>query len=289
MTVLVVSSWHQRPDLLVDQIDSYNRAFDGDLIHWININVNFKEKFYLEMQKKNIDFSKFTNVYFAQSNSNTAWGLIAHAYLRGVLENIMNGRNFDYVYFHTASDLMIKGGINRYIKDYDIGFGRAVDYKYSILSSGDHDVVDVIDPYLPFREAMKCDRKFLGFLKSVDAKIVKKSRAEGCFFRKDIFFEIMYPLLCHYSLDDMENLPMAYPIEEYLWSICVEKFVARHNVRRARHVIMTSRNEKQRASIEDMAEVLANPNLFGIKRFGGLLDDPVRVHARQLLLSPPSP
>ena len=82
---------------------------------------------------------------------------------------------------------------------------------------------------------------------------------------------------------------MAYPIEEYLWSVCVEKFVARHKVRRARHVIMTSRNEKQRASIEDMAEVRANPNLFGIKRFGGLLDDPVRVHARQLLLSPPSP
>ncbi len=278
-----MSVWHNHPELLVDQIESYNAAFDGDLIHCININALFEQSFAAEVEKKGVDFSRFGNVHFTSFNVPTAWAMITQAYFHAVLDSIMKGRRFDYVYFHTASDLLIKHGANRHIRKHDVGFAKSPGAQFTLKTTEGRTFADVETEAQAFREAMRLDPRLPAVLQGMGVDRVYKSRAEGCFFRRDLFFEIMYPLLCHTSIADMADLPKAYPIEEYLFATCVEFFCSRHKVRRTRHVVTSSTKEKGRASVEEMEEVLANPLLFGIKRFSQALDDPQRAYARQLL------
>jgi hypothetical protein len=286
MTILVVSSWHERPDLLADQIESYNQAFGGDLIHCININGNFEERFSAEVRQHGIDFSRYGNVYFPRFNVKTAWAMIAQAYFNGVLDSMINGRQFEYVYFHTASDLMIKSGADRHVKQYDIGFGNAPGHQFTLNKIDGRISVNIEIDYQPFRSAMAQDHKLANFIRDMNANVINASRAEGCFFRRDLFFEITYPILRNYSIEDMENMPQAYPIEEYLLATCVENFLARSKARRTRHLVTTSENTHQLASVGDMLTVMKNPQLFGIKRFRAKMDDPDRAYARQLLQAP---
>lgn len=133
-----------------------------------------------------------------------------------------------------------------------------------------------------FRDAVRADPMLAPMLRALGMDTLHKSRAEGCFFRADLFFEIMDPLLAHRSLADMRDMTMVNPIEESLFAICVEFYCKKHTLRRARHVVAMSKTEKQIA-MEEMQQVLADPQLFGIKRFLPSLDDPLRVRARQLV------
>lgn len=282
MTILVVSNWHEKPELLVEQVRNYNSAFDGDLLHYVNLNAELEESFWKDSASKSIDFSEFSNLSFLRPAVPTAWGRVAHAYLRAVLAAMKDGRKFDYIYFHTSADLLLKRGVNRHIRNHDIGLGEAWRAKAVFREVGGREAVEAASAK-GFEEAIRADPILPQMLRGMEVGHLYKSRAEGSFFRAELFFEIMFPLLSFRSVTEMGSMEKAYPLEEYLFTTCVEFFCARHRVRRARHLVLTSRAPRELATPEDLEAVLADPGLFGLKRFSPALNDPLRVRARQLL------
>ncbi|WP_207537705.1 hypothetical protein [Sabulicella rubraurantiaca] len=282
MTILVISNWHERPDLLLQQVENYNIAFDGDLIHYVNISANFAESFERSRVRAGIDFAKIGNLHFLDPAVPTKWGKVAHAYFQAVLKALADGRRFDYVYFHTPADLIIKRGVAHHIRNYDFGLGKSWRMQATFETRDGQEFIDT-ETTPAFRDAIRADPTLAPMLRTLGMDSLYKSRSEGCFFRTDLFFEIMYPLLAHKSLVDMRDMEMVYPIEEYLIAVCVEFFCKERKLRRARHVVLTSKTQNQIATEAEMQDVLADPQLFGIKRFAPALDDPLRAHARQLL------
>jgi hypothetical protein len=285
MPILCVPNWHSRPDLLLQQILSYNIAFDDDIVHVINVNSNFSSFFWEDSQKKEIDFFSLNNVYFVDPPVETKKHSIVQAYFGGVIFALKRNINFDYIYFHTASDIMIKRGAGIHVRQFDVGFGssRPSKFTYEPLQDGGVAVKVAGASGSTQLAAIAHDRKIPTFLRSLGSDAWYKSRAEGCFFRRDVFFEIMYPLVTNFGMDYMTALDPAYPIEEYLWAQSVEFFCARHKVRRTRHMVTTSHNERNHVSIIEMDTALRDPNVFGIKRFTQVANSPEREYARKLL------
>ncbi|MCW8086203.1 hypothetical protein [Sabulicella glaciei] len=282
MTILVVSNWHERPDLLLDQVENYNIAFDGDVLHYVNINAGCAASFEESRSQAGIDLAGIGNLHFLNPAIPTQWGKVAHAYFQAVLAAMADGRRFDYVYFHTSSDLLIKPGIARHIRDHDLGLGKPWKTPATFETRDGQEFIDA-ETTPEFYDAIRADPLLAPMLRAMRMDSLHKSRAEGCFFRADLFFELVYPLLAHRSLADMRDMAAIYPIEEYAFSICVEFLCGKRTLRRAKHVIATSETEEQIATEEEMQQVLADPQLFGIKRFLPSLDDPLRVRARQLV------
>lgn len=285
MAILAVTNWHNHPHLLRDQIKTYNAAFDNDVHHVVNINANFTQKFWDDAKNLSVDFTDFSNLHFSDPAVITRQMGIAQAYFSAVMFALRENIKFDYVYFHTSSDLMIKKGANEYIRKFDLGFGKAAGrpFEYKVLDNGRSAVVIPGATDTIFYYPILHHEVLPAFLKAVGLPKFYKSRAEGCFFKREVFFEVMYPLLAHMSILDMERMENPYPIEEYLFAQCVEMFCARNDCKRARHLVSTSTNEKQMATIEEIDAAMANGDIFGIKRFQPKLDAPERVYARQLL------
>ncbi|MFC7706491.1 hypothetical protein ACFQXB_20225 [Plastorhodobacter daqingensis] len=285
MTVLAVSTWHKRPDLLVEQINSYSVALDGDVVHMINVNTDFEEEFWRDAESLGIDFSKCGNVYFAERPMRTCYGGVAHAFFNGVLEAQRRNLKFDYVYWHTSSDVMIKPGAMRHIRRYDLGFKSSAGRIFHIETSEGRDRVVFPDaPESRWLRAISADPKSARTLASMGMPRLYKMRSEGSFFRRDIFFEIMYPLLANMSMHEMPSEPKdAYPIEEYLFAHCVEFFCQRNSVRRAHNLVFTSRSADKIISPDEVEQVLLSEDLFAVKRLSSDLDAPDRLLARKTL------
>lgn len=279
MTILCVTNWHQYPDRLVEQLHNYNAACEGDVIHYVNVNAHFADKFFAAAAKKSIDFSAIPNLRFVEPPVPTRWASIMHAYFQAVLQAMRDGVAFDYVYFHTSADLIVKPGLNRHIRQFDIGFGRSWNIPFTM--EGGRMVFEATDN--PQLQAIATDPIVPVFLRDSGFSGLHKCRAEGCFFRRALFFEVLFPLLTHWSLQQMATLEHVYPQEEYLFATCVEQYCLRYKVKRCRHAIMTSKNEQQQATLEDMAEVQRQKHIFGIKRFAQNIDTPARSHALSLV------
>lgn len=285
MQTLAVSTWHEAPHLLLEQVNNYNAAFEGKVIHLININRDYQKNFWADAERKNINFDKVENVFFIEPPAKTFYCGVAHAYLIMVQYAMKMNFKFDYIYFHTSSDLLVKRGIDTHIRNHDIGFGKAgyFEIKYRTDHRG-HVLLDFgqenLDPQL---SSISLDPAFARVTQATGMEKLYKSRSEGCFFSRETFFEVMFPLTSNMSAWEMQSIPKPYPIEEYLFAQCVEFFCDRHNVRRTAHVIETSRSEKFMASISEIDDVISRPDKFGIKRFDMNLDSEPRQHIRRSL------
>ncbi|WP_159997716.1 hypothetical protein [Roseomonas sp. 18066] len=279
MTILAITVWHQHPDRLFEQLQNYNQAFDGDVMHYVNINADFADSFAYATRKRRVDFSKIENLRFVTPPVRTAWAVILHAYLQAVLQAMQDRVAFDYVYFHTSADLMIRRGAAQHIRQFDAGLGKS----WRIPGKLEEGVLSFEREGSDQLEAIKQDPAMPGFMQQNGFRSLYKCRAEGSFFRRALFFEAIAPMLSHWSLADMTRLPVVYPQEEYLLATCLEHYSQRNKITRARHLIATSKNEKQQATIEEMAEALQDPQLFGIKRFDQKADTPERSHALGLV------
>lgn len=285
MVTLAVSTWHANPELLREQILNYNSGFSDNIIHMININSDFTEKFWADANRLSVDFHEIGNVYFTERPCRTYYGGVAHAFFTSVQDAIRENIKFDYIYWHTASDLLVKPGMDRYIRKFDVGFtktrGQPLEYQ-----TGEGNIEFPVMPQMAdsaWKKAISNDQYAGATLRAMGADKLYHSRSEGCFFSRDIFFEIMYLLISNISIREMNRPEAPYPIEEYMFAQCVEFFCARNTVRRANHVIVTSRNERQRASIEDINAILETPNKFGVKRFDFDLASPEREYIRKLM------
>lgn len=285
MVTLAVSTWHANPALLHEQISNYNIAFDGDIVHMVNINSNFISKFWSDASTKGIDFRKFDNLHFVEIPKATYGAGVAHAFFYAVQEALKRRIDFEYIYWHTSADLLVRRGINKFIRKFDVGFsksiGQRLEYKTECIGV---ELVVLPDAVESVAVTSICKDPYIASaLRAMGGDRLYKSRSEGSFFARDIFFELMYPLVSNISIREMYNPQNPYPIEEYLFAQCVEFFCERNNVRRTEHVILTSKNERQRVTIKEIDEVLARGNKFGVKRFDNNLLSPERDYIRKLI------
>ncbi len=298
--ILAVTNWHADPACLIQQLESYNIAFDNDVFHIVNINADLAERFWMDAEVQGISpRTAVPNVAFVEPSIKTEWCSVTQALLAGVQCAIRQNIDFDYVLWHTSADLMIKRGANLHVRnfhighaDYDWGVGGSDPYPLTYAKRRDGSEYIALDPVEPalelFVEAMAKDGNAAGFYRSVGLDTLYKSRCEGSFFRRDLFFEIVYPMLLHFNLRDMEAIDPVYPMEEFLLAQCVEYYCARNErVRRTSHLVMTPEREDQYVNEQDLKIAMEDTRIFAIKRF---IEDPrakIRALARKMLEDSP--
>jgi hypothetical protein len=296
--ILAVTNWHADPACLMQQIESYNIAFNNDIYHIVNINTDYAERFWMDAEVQGVSpRTAFHNVSFVEPGVKTAWGSVMQALLAGVRQALRQHIDFDYVLWHTSADLMLKRDANLHIRNYQIGHAdfdwgvggsESFELKYTTVGKGEGEESIALDPSDPslelFVDAVAADRRLPAFYRSLGLQELYKSRCEGSFFRRDVFFEIVFPMLLEVSIRDMEALDPIYPMEEFLLAQCVEFFCARNpGILRTSHIVMTPEREDQYVTEEDIAIAMEDSRIFGIKRF---IEDPyapIRAYARQTL------
>jgi hypothetical protein len=221
--ILAVSNAHDRPDLLAAQICNYNAAMNGNVIHAVNINSKFENQFWQSASELKIDFQAFGNVIFNSPAVQTGYGSILHAYLQTIMRALQRDLKFDYVYFHTPADLLIRRDVDVYISSFDFGFSDAYEYPFDeehhfTLHHGKDRWVG----------PMSLNSGLFRFLNSLGHPIAHRVRTEGAFFKRQIFFEVVYPLLLSNGIEYFAQAPEPYPFEETELASCVEFFKKRH-------------------------------------------------------------
>ncbi|WP_226645097.1 hypothetical protein [Microbulbifer variabilis] len=248
MTVLCVSTASGDANLLRQQILTYNKCFDNDIFHAIHLSEEFNEYLYVNPSERKL-LLDIGNVHLF-NRVKTAYGVIFHAMLQSVLEALRIGVKFDYVFFHTSSDLMVKRGANKYIRMYDIGAAKP----HFLNSNG-----------IWYEKAINF-KKADALLSSLGSDKRYKARAEGCFFKREIFFELIYPLLTHYGSIEFNDLAR-HPVEEVEFAWAIEFFCARNSIKRVDNLVKTLVGRKRIALLEDVESVAREDGVFGLKRF----------------------
>ncbi|WP_444882619.1 hypothetical protein [Microbulbifer sp. PSTR4-B] len=259
-----MSTASANPELLMQQILTYNHCFNGDLFHLIHVSTEFEGALTGKSGKKNSILEQ-ENVYLFNC-VDTRRGMIFHAMLQCVLEAVRIGVKFEYIYFHTSSDLLVKNDLDVYIKNFDVGATRP-----HILSENDHWYEKIID-----------NKKSISLLNAMNIDRRLKVRSEGCFFRREIFFEMIYPLLTHLGSTNIAEVAN-YPVEEVELSWAVEFYCARNTVKRTGGVVKNLVGRNRVASVEDIDSVASEDGVFGLKRFSSNRFDAARARVFELL------
>lgn len=246
MTILCVSTASADPILLRQQLVCYNHCFSGNVFHVIHVSKELDESL-SEAERELIN--SLGNVHLF-TRVTTKHGMIFHAMLQGVLEALRIGISFDYVYFHTSSDLLVKNGIDEYIRQFDVGATSPY-----LLTDRDY----------WFGRVTKSLRSS-EFLAVLGQKNRMKVRAEGTFFKKEIFFEIIYPFLTYFGSVDFNSIA-DYPVEEVEFSWCIEFYCSRNKVRRAKGLIKTLGGFEDYAGKNEIDRVREQDGIYGLKRF----------------------
>ncbi|WP_424135843.1 hypothetical protein [Roseomonas chloroacetimidivorans] len=276
MITLVVSNAHDAPDHLLEQAANYHWAFRGNLVQLVNINANTQERFWKEAQRDQVDFTSVPSLRFLPEPIGTEWGRIFHAFLGGIGFALRSGIAFDYVYFHTASDLLLKQGIDAYLPNYDLGFGKSHAMKQD-MSASQASISDF------WSDAVTGNPRYMRFIRSLGQDASYKARAEGCFFSRQVFFEMIFPLMLTTSCEDLASMPQPYPHEEFELASLVEAYCRGRQVRRCPNVVVTAKRESQLATTEDIDAIIATPDRWGIKRFPIGQNDGTRLYVRQIM------
>ncbi len=279
MLVLAVSNAHERPELLAEQIENYNIAMNGNIFHIININSLYRDAFFEDANKKGISFDRFTNLHFLDRSLEAGYGRLAHVYLRGVQFALRLAINFDYVYFHTPSDLLIKRDVDKYISGFDLGFTKSYPYPFNEQRvffdhvGRDHWV-----------DAMSANALLFNLLEGLGQATAYRGRTEGSFYRRELFFELVFPWLLESSARDLVACDPPYPQEEAELVSCIEFMRARRSLKQADCLIKVyESNPGHIATVEDVIAAQSDPAVHGVKRLPLDLDSDVRQYIGRIM------
>lgn len=265
MTILCITVAHERPDLVLAQIENYNACFGGEAFHMVHVSAGFAASFESSQRSLGIDLEAPGNVHVF-SRVETRWGMIFHAMLQGVVEAARIGLRPDYYYFHTGADLLVRTGIAGHIRSFDLGAAAP-----HALSDQDYWIAQVnANPRLPV------------LLRSLGRDRPLKVRAEGCFFRRELFHEMVLPVAMTYGCTSLAEVP-EYPVEEIDLACAVEFYCGRHQVARTGNLVATSTAEGQVATTDEIDRLRSGSAHFGIKRFRPELSDATRAYVDRCL------
>ena len=248
MSILCVSTASGSPELLRQQILNYNRCMNERLVHVIHVSEEFNSYLNSNLSVKK-SILQSGNVYLF-TRVKTKFGMIFHAMLQGVFEALKNNLKFDYVYFHTSSDLLFKKDLDLYINNFDVGSARA-----HILSENDY-----------WYERVVSSKVSSELMASLELRNRLKVRSEGCFFRREIFFEMIFPILTHLGTTDIERVPN-YPVEEVEFAWAIESYCEKNKVDRVANVVRNLVGQKRVATVDDINAAEREHGVFGMKRF----------------------
>lgn len=186
MTFLISILAHEKPEIVIDQIENANRYLPGA---WIVLHLHRKfaweppKKFQLGSQKPTVDFTQYERVLVNPISHRTEWGNLHHAH-NSNFKYAATKLDFDYFLLHSSSDLFVRKGVEEYIKNWDMG-------------------VSVLPPQhswgAPFMA--EGDPVFQKIMEDAKAKELWTSQVEGTFYRKEIFQKIVETIERHHTFD----------------------------------------------------------------------------------------
>ena len=170
MKAIISIPVHERPDVILDQIQNINHFFpEADIV--LHVSSSYFEKYEIT------PITGLRGVYLNPVHMETGWGsiVLTHVSNFAYIEEI--GNCYDYFILHSSNDMYVRHGVGEYIQKYDAGFNlhflpQKYTYWWPCTCAWE-------DPGL---EACK---------EKIGQTRIVATQVEGSFYRMDIMREIM--------------------------------------------------------------------------------------------------
>ncbi len=200
MKIVVSVPVHEKPDVILDQINNIKKYIEKPIIV-LHVSKSFFGQYSLER------LNNIPDVYINPENLDTVWGdiLLPHVsnyfYMREI-------ELFDYFLFQASNDMFVRRGIEDYVGQYEAGFCRRV-------------ILQKESMWWPAQAAWE-DRQLRKIMNVIGQRQIVATQIEGTFLRRDIAEKVMSIIKNNYTPDDKEEI---YTREENYFSTIASAFV----------------------------------------------------------------
>lgn len=203
MKALISIPVHEKPDVILDQIENIKRFFSE-----AQVILHISAGFYKEFTQEKLE--NISGVWINPTHIETAWGDIMMPHILN-FEYAYQNIDFDYFVMHSSNDLYITQGAAKYMEKYDAGFNlRFVRQQYTRWWPT---ALMWTDPWL--RDVMnRCGQ----------TQIVA-SQVEGSFYKREIMGKVIGIIRNSITAGSNLNLKDRYPREEVFFSTIAYMFV----------------------------------------------------------------
>ncbi|MFH5924502.1 hypothetical protein [Roseomonas xinghualingensis] len=271
--ILVSGIVHQRPDLILDQVQLYNAAMGGEdcCHHILHVNAEAVRKGLLKQ------LMLPPNVTINPTHLHTRHPTFMGCHIVNILHAIRAGLPYSHIYLHTDSDIPYRRGLGEHVLAHD--FGLAEPIAVTLGQSQSMWAVPVSD-----------DVRLREFVAGKGDGKIYNTRYEGMFATRGIMHEILMQMMAVWPFDE-NHWRGDYPYEEFALPTVAMAVIRNRVLRRTRHAVVTgpsstryklgSREELNESSIPLLETEPGN--VFAAKFAPAALDSPVRKFARAAL------
>jgi len=186
MKLLLSILAHEKPEIVIDQIENVHRYLPGAQIV-LHLHRKFAwevpKRFQIGRAKPTVDFTQYEGVIVNPVSHRTEWGNLHHAH-NSNFKYAATKIDFDYFLLHSSSDLFVRRGVEDFISKWDMG-------------------VSVIPPQHDWGAPLMAegDPVFQKIMKEAGASELWTSQVEGTFYRKELFAEMVRIIENHHTFD----------------------------------------------------------------------------------------
>jgi len=186
MKFLISILAHEKPEIVIDQIENAHRYFpEASIILHLHRKFAWEppKRFQIGRQKPTVDFTQYERVMVNPVSHRTEWGNLHHAH-NSNFKYAQTKLDFDYFLLHSSSDLFVRPGVAGFVSKYDMG-------------------VSLLAPHADWGAPLMAegDPVFQRIMKEAGAKELWWSQVEGTFYRRELFAEMVRIIENHHTFD----------------------------------------------------------------------------------------
>ncbi len=187
---------HRRPDLLIMQLENYNKYSNYACLHILHISKEGSGNF------TNSDIDLLMNkggAVFTSYSNGTSWITCIGALI--ACSEKISEHKFDYVYMHTDGDMLVSGDLQKHIYENKLG--------YSAIS------ISKATGWVHYSK-MVDDLRFKNLLNSLNIPFddIVYGRQEGSFYPTKLWLQIISKISEYYDAEFFDDSTLHWPIEE---------------------------------------------------------------------------
>ncbi len=258
---------HQRLEVVVDQILNF-RYFNPNcgIIFHLSKGFDYQGSHITKDQFKEI-CQELGNIFINPESVRTGFADIIQAHISN-FKYISSFLDFKYFAICASNELFIRGGLNKYICDFDCG------------------VMQVKLDYNKWPHGIKAskDIEFKNYLSSHPNMPVLFTYPEGQFYKKDLFFKIINDIDSFYDYRKME---VPYPREEVYFSTIANIINKGHSIKIAKPFNYSAYHfthlwDVTKIEIDNLLS--KECSFYSVKRVNRILNDNIRIYLRDRFL-----
>jgi hypothetical protein len=258
---------HTDIDASIRQLHNYSRFFGGNIVYLMHLS---REASHLR-DDYNKAISSFPNAILLPESRATSIYCTLGAHIAATEYLLNEYMRPDFIYFHSASDLLIKRGLARHIEITKSGIMH-----YRIDESN-----------WMWSEHLKADKSFSAFLDelSICTQDIYFGRIEGSYMKFEFWLEAYAVIKRVYDLDSfISGNAGVWPVEE---SLIPTYYLNTQGIPNSNIAVETKRlngmeSRNSPISLIELEAYLLNPAVFGAKWFASDLRDPALLYLKNL-------